>query len=76
MAGNAAYILGTIAENEFGTQRIVSIALGKHAECRQILPNLTQMLLHTDAESVMNAAGTIGTLVSLLRQSVFLTSCW
>ncbi|XP_078604221.1 uncharacterized protein LOC144877980 isoform X4 [Branchiostoma floridae x Branchiostoma japonicum] len=60
VGGNAAYILGTIAENELGAARVLSLTNGKAGE--QILDDLTNMLMLTDAESVMNAAGTIGTL--------------
>ncbi|XP_078687513.1 uncharacterized protein LOC144919797 isoform X2 [Branchiostoma floridae x Branchiostoma belcheri] len=60
VGGNAAYILGTIAENELGAARVLSLTNGKAGE--QILDDLTNMLTLTDAESVMNAAGTIGTL--------------
>ncbi|XP_066293639.1 uncharacterized protein [Branchiostoma lanceolatum] len=60
VGGNAAYILGTIAENELGAARVLSLTNGKSGE--QILDDLTNMLTLADAESVMNAAGTIGTL--------------
>ena len=64
VAGNAAYIIGTLAESELGCYRILSLAKGRHPESRKILSDLTRMLTFDDAESVMNAAGTMGTLVS------------
>ncbi|KAK3087329.1 hypothetical protein FSP39_004729 [Pinctada imbricata] len=62
VAGNSAYIIGTIAETEMGCHRILGLAKGEHSERRKILPDLTRMLTFDDAESVMNAAGTMGTL--------------
>nr|XP_006819045.1 PREDICTED: uncharacterized protein LOC102807909 [Saccoglossus kowalevskii] len=60
VAGNAAYILGTIAENELGQVRV--LALMKDEDAQRILDDLTSMLIFDDSESVMNAAGTMGTL--------------
>ncbi|XP_033764202.1 uncharacterized protein LOC117345255 isoform X3 [Pecten maximus] len=62
VAGNSAYIIGTLAESDLGCSRILGLAKGKHGESRKILPDLTRMLAFDDAESVMNAAGTMGTL--------------
>ena len=64
VAGNSAYIIGTLAESELGCCRIMALARGRHSESRRILGDLTRMLTFDDAESVMNAAGTMGTLVS------------
>lgn len=63
VAGNAAYIIGTVAETEMGCYRILGLAKGQQGE-RKILADLTRMLTFDDSESVMNAAGTMGTLVS------------
>lgn len=84
VGGNAAYILGTLAESESGSLRVISLTESKvyafryfkldlslqmvaqqHAEARKLLENLTRMLKYEDGESVMNAAGTMGTLVLL-----------
>ncbi|ELU06668.1 hypothetical protein CAPTEDRAFT_189303 [Capitella teleta] len=62
VAGNAAYILGTIAESESGALRVISLTNSMHRESKGILMDLTNMLLFDDSESVMNAAGTMGTL--------------
>ena len=64
VAGNSAYIIGTLAESDLGCCRIMALAKGRHSESRRILGDLTRMLTFDDAESVMNAAGTMGTLVS------------
>ncbi|XP_059146358.1 uncharacterized protein LOC131933809 [Physella acuta] len=61
VAGNAAYILGTLAESEIGCYRILSLAK-RNEDKRIILKDLTRMLTFHDPESVMNAAGTLGTL--------------
>lgn len=63
MAGNAAYILGTLAESEMGCLRVISLTSSKSGETSKILLDLTNMLTFEDSESVMNAAGTMGTLV-------------
>lgn len=62
MAGNAAYIIGTIAETEVGRRRVISLSESRHEERKKILPDLVDLLVSKDSESVMNAAGTIGTL--------------
>ncbi|XP_070176149.1 uncharacterized protein [Littorina saxatilis] len=62
VAGNSAYIIGTLAESDLGCGRIMVLAKGRHSESRRILGDLTNMLTFNDAESVMNAAGTMGTL--------------
>ncbi|XP_071822015.1 uncharacterized protein [Apostichopus japonicus] len=59
-AGNAAYILGTLAEQDTGQSRVLGLVNGSYPH--KILADLTDMLSFDDAESVMNAAGTIGTL--------------
>lgn len=66
VAGNAAYILGTLAESEFGCTRVLSLV--QHSSSEKILQDLTRMLTFDDSESVMNAAGTMGTLVILPSQ--------
>ncbi|CAL1540802.1 unnamed protein product, partial [Lymnaea stagnalis] len=68
VAGNAAYIIGTLAESELGCLRILSLAKGRHnKESKKILNDLTRMLAFDDPESVMNAAGTLGTLAESLE---------
>ncbi|XP_022088971.1 uncharacterized protein LOC110978344 isoform X2 [Acanthaster planci] len=60
VAGNSAYIFGTVAESVEGQQRVLSLINGPHPQ--NILADLTNMLDYDDDESVMNAAGTLGTL--------------
>ncbi|XP_041370991.1 uncharacterized protein LOC121384598 [Gigantopelta aegis] len=62
MAGNAAYIIGTVAESDLGCYRILSLAREQTRGNHSILEDLTRMLKFDDSESVMNAAGTMGTL--------------
>ncbi|KAJ8038844.1 Usherin [Holothuria leucospilota] len=59
-AGNAAYIFGTLAEHDVGQTRVLELINGPYPH--HILADLTDMLAFDDPESVMNAAGTIGTL--------------
>ena len=73
VAGNAAYILGTVAENELGCYRIISMTQACSPRCNTILIDLTNMLAFDDSESMMNAAGTIGTLV---RRPRMVESCF
>ncbi|XP_033096013.1 uncharacterized protein LOC117100434 isoform X3 [Anneissia japonica] len=60
VAGNSAYILGTLAEHHLGQARILALISGQHPHT--ILADLSNMLDYDDSESVMNAAGTLGTL--------------
>lgn len=62
-AGNASYVIGTLAETDLGKKRIVHICTDKGDQAKKILPALTDMLDMVDTETVMNAAGTMGTLV-------------
>ncbi|CAG5115519.1 unnamed protein product, partial [Candidula unifasciata] len=62
VAGNAAYIIGTVAEFELGCHRIISLVKSQPAGGNNLLCQLTKMLTSADHESVMNAAGTLGTL--------------
>ncbi|XP_071501940.1 uncharacterized protein [Diadema antillarum] len=60
VAGNAAYIFGTLAEDDVGQVRVMSLINGPSPHA--ILANLFKMLDYNDTECVMNAAGTMGTL--------------
>ena len=59
VAGNAAYVLGTLAESDLGCHRVISLTNSKHPNSTCIMKDLSDMLLCEDAESVMNAAGTM-----------------
>lgn len=63
VAGNAAYVIGTLAEMDLGKKRIVHIFTERGEQTKRVLPSLTKMLDMLDMETVMNAAGTLGTLV-------------
>ncbi len=67
VAGNAAYIFGTVAEHGHGQSRVMSLINGEHPH--NILADLTTMLEYDDTESIMNAAGTLGTLVRFISPS-------
>ncbi|XP_046547775.1 uncharacterized protein LOC124257686 [Haliotis rubra] len=62
VAGNSAYIIGTLAESDIGCFRVLALAKGRKSNSGRILKDLTRMLTFDDPESVMNAAGTMGTL--------------
>ena len=76
MAGNASYVIGSLAETALGCSRIVGICkAASEEESSKILQSLTSLLdaAITDLETVLNAAGTLGTLVSF---SVCLGPSW
>ena len=58
-------MIGTLAETDLGKKRIVHICTDRGDQAKKILPALTNMLDMSDTETVMNAAGTMGTLVRL-----------
>ncbi|XP_069097545.1 uncharacterized protein [Pleurodeles waltl] len=62
LCSNIAYILGTIAEDEIGTSRLVLLAERPISKDCSLLGMLAAMLKWDDSEAVMNAAGTLGTL--------------
>ena len=67
IAGNASYVIGSLAETALGCSRIVRLcAASAEEESSEILKSLTSLLdvADTDLETVLNAAGTLGTLVS------------
>jgi hypothetical protein len=67
MAGNATYVIGSLAETALGCSRIVRICTASsEEESSEVLKSLTSLLdvANTDLETVLNAAGTLGTLVS------------
>lgn len=71
VSGNSAYVFGTIAENDYGIDRIMAILNKENStlqnpESDNFLLYLVNLLRSTDYECLMNAAGTIGTIVTLL----------
>ncbi|XP_029466674.1 uncharacterized protein LOC115096351 isoform X2 [Rhinatrema bivittatum] len=63
LCSNVAYILGTIAENEMGASCLVVLAKRQSVADWHLLGTLGAMLKWEDSEAVMNAAGTLGSLV-------------
>lgn len=64
VSGNSAYVFGTIAETSDGIDRVVSLLHNHaHPDSSKILPYLINLLKSADYECMMNAAGTIGTIV-------------
>ena len=76
MAGNSAYIIGTLAECDLGHCRIIKFANEPTSKNEQILTDLINMLTFDDPESVMNAAGTIATLVFILIMMLSAFMLW
>ena len=64
VAGHAAYVIGSLCDMEVGRRRILEIIVTYKDEGFDVLSNLTKILYCRDNESVMNASGTIGTLVN------------
>ena len=73
IAGNASYVIGSLAETALGCSRIVRLcAASSEEESSEILKSLTSLLdvTDTDLETVLNAAGTLGTLVNCLLSCI------
>lgn len=68
ISGNAAYIIGSICKFDVGKSRIVDVLLdGQHKVVEEVLSVLNNILASKQEESVMNALGTIATIVSSLN---------
>lgn len=67
IAGNASYVISSLAETTLGCSRIVRICIAlSEQESSKLLKSLTSLLdvANIDLETVLTAAGTLGTLVS------------
>ena len=65
IAGNESYVVGSLAETSLGCSRIIRVCTNSAVDDEsEVLLNLTSLLDVSDAETVLNAAGTLGTLVS------------
>lgn len=64
VSGHAAYIIGTICDMDVGRRRILELVVSYKDQGFDVLTNLTKILYCKDNESIMNASGTIGTLVN------------
>lgn len=64
VSGNSAFVFGTIAETNEGIQIILNFLHNKsNSESKKVLTYLIKLLNSADYECMMNAAGTIGTIV-------------
>lgn len=67
ISGNSAYVFGTIAETSEGMNRVLGLLNNSsHPDSVWILPHLINLLKSSDYECMMNAAGTIGTIVCVI----------
>ncbi len=64
VSGNSAYVFGTIAESQDGIDRITNLLNNGNYDSHNVLSYLVKLLKTSDYECLMNAAGTIGTIVS------------
>ena len=72
VSGNSAYVFGTIAETPEGIETILNLLNNKsQPESNKVLSYLVKLLQSSDYECMMNAAGTIGTIVSSKIKSSF-----
>lgn len=64
VSGNSAFVFGTIAETNEGISVILDFLNDQsHPESNKLLTYLIKLLKSSDYECMMNAAGTIGTIV-------------
>ena len=64
ICGNSAYILGSAVELETGLKRFLStFSNNRTSNTVDIIRVLCHLLTHSDSECVLNAAGTLGTIV-------------
>ncbi len=68
VCGNSAYIIGSTVETERGLKEFLSI-FGKNGRGKtiDIIRIFGQLLTHSDSDCVLNAAGTLGTIVCRLK---------
>jgi hypothetical protein len=64
VCGNSAYIIGSTVETERGLEEFLSVFTDhRTSKTVDIVRILCQLLTHDDADCVLNAAGTLGTIV-------------
>jgi hypothetical protein len=64
ICGNSAYILGSAVEIESGLKQFLSIfSTDRTPNTVDIIRIFCHLLTHSDSECVLNAAGTLGTIV-------------
>ena len=57
-------MIGTICTTEVGRRRILELVVNYKDKSYDVLASLTKILHCKDSESILNASGTIGTLVN------------
>jgi hypothetical protein len=68
ICGNSAYILGSAVELEPGLRRFLSIfSNDRTSDTVDVIRVLCHLLTHSDSECILNAAGTLGTIVCRFR---------
>ncbi|CAF5061041.1 unnamed protein product, partial [Rotaria sp. Silwood1] len=64
VCGNSAYILGSAVELEAGLKQFLTVfSTDRTSNTVDIIRVLCHLLKHSDSECVLNAAGTLGTIV-------------
>jgi len=64
ICGNSAFILGSLVESEGGLQKFLhAFSTERTLHTVDIIRTLCHLLTHADSECVLNAAGTLGTIV-------------
>jgi hypothetical protein len=64
ICGNSAYIIGSIVETERGLEQFLSVFVDNQTlKTVDIVKILCQLLTHSDPDCVLNATGTLGTIV-------------
>lgn len=67
ICGNSAYILGSAVELEAGLKHFLTIfSNDRTSDTVDVIRILCHLLTHNDSECVLNAAGTLGTIVCRL----------
>lgn len=61
ICGNSAYVLGSTVESEQGLKKFLSVFV--NTKIVDIVQIFGQMLTHKDGDCVLNATGTLGTIV-------------
>jgi len=69
IAGNAAFILGSILENETGRSKVMELLKDeKHEDdTSYLLPSLIALIQTREPEAMTNASGTVSLLVSYIN---------
>lgn len=68
VAGNAAYVLGALLDNDVGRKKVVLLLRDEDQslETQRCLPNLGALIETFDLEAMTNASGTASLIVSNL----------